>query len=622
MATPLVRLQAEKRRRKKLQLCQTNLYYLMTEVLDYKWHAESGRGNWKGKGFSDRLHGAICNWYDFYRDESFMFLELPRFHHKTTMMVGMHVQQILRDPTITAYYFHGIEDLAGPVVEEVAWNLQFCDALRELEPIGMNPETGDEYNVLPPRGQKKFFTSSPSPSFTVTRHRHDRMPSLLGKGWRGESTGAHARACYLDDIISKKTVDDNQIGKVATWFKNTVIPVIDDLWIRAVGTTWEDWGLYKEWEASEDWRTLHIPCSVANVQDFREDVEWDQRHIRFPFDEDLKNPIYGPEAVDPMMVKRLELFMRQMGAEFRPQMGLDASPQGVKAWNEECEVWITDEGKPKTRGPAAFLKIVEDSHRDEVVTWKGPGFIAILSDPAPAGEREETVALGEDRPAGKKDYWSISAYKVRWRGDLLETFLLDGAASKEWSKKRGCQIAAKMALRWNTPFILHEAYGGLSIEYWSEQELACRNLGIPLMKKDREDKTIAFKMGREANAKNKRIAGLIATARADGFYMRQPKESEGAYKLWLHGDGKNAHSGLLPQLRSFLPTGKGKNSLRFDDHADNAGRCRDPIVVSYAPRINPTRASMEGDQSSTRNHRRLHRMSLEDIPSRARYIKI
>lgn len=424
----IARVQKDENRKRELKRCQTDSYYLATQYLDYGWNPKASGGKdspFPGKGLTEQLHKPICRWYDARRQRLAVGVWIPRWHHKSTLMVVWMIQDFLIDPVGALLYWQSTNDLAAEVVQEVGNHLQRNDKLRKLEPIGMRPD-GSAFNVLPSKLKKKFLLAD---EFTLNRPLDlwQRFPSLVGKGSGTEMTGKHGRKGYLDDIIGRNTIIDSQLPVVESWFQSTVIPVIDDAMFRVTGTRWHQEAVYEKWIADPDWCCIVLPCSVPEEFDLvmnPKAIDWSKDKILVPKDPTLERPIYGPPEYRDTQKKKLKFLQRQMGPDFEPQMQNDPTPPGELPWSNECEHYCS----------------LEDA--------KGAGLVVTLSDPAPraVGGADRSERLRRD---GTKNDWSVCTVKLRRMGELRQIILLDGEASKEWDLDEGMDRVTGQALRWH-----------------------------------------------------------------------------------------------------------------------------------------------------------------------------
>ncbi len=560
----------EIKRRSELRKAISSLWYIACK-LGYQWNPNAGGGEFPGKGLTRVFHKPICDWMDANDNVPFLAFFFARYHHKTTIAICQIIQSILKDPWTYMLYFHAVEDQSRGVVQEVAKHLLSNKWLRSLEPIGVDPDTGKTHNALPHPMKKQFCSGM---HFTVNRPECIvwRFPTLQGAGVGTEMTGMHGRRAWVDDSIAASDIMNSTLGRKAAWFEHTLLPVVDDMWIRGSGTPWSEFGMYEDWCQDDDWVTLECPGSTSDAYvdgklDLAAAVDWSQQHIRLDPDWTLEHPVYGTAQVRPKMVKKLKILQRQMKSNFGPQIMVTAANPEERPWKPEtCEHLIWK--KPRGDMPGA----------------NGPGLLVVMSDPAPIGENVGDENKEKLRGGHEKDFWAIAVVKFRVRNDILESILMDGSRSRTWTKSQGMDESCRLMRKWRTSMCIHEAYGGLSADYHSSMLRAARRNAIEWQDKDKEGKPIRFRNMYAKGSKNARFADLASLAKLQQFYIcveTVPKE-------FLHGSPNSRHEGLLPQARGWQPLAKGRNSLRFDDEADVTSRCTDDIWTDYAPIVEYT----------------------------------
>lgn len=535
----IARSEKDKRRLRRLRRAQTDSWFLATEILGYGWNPNASGGKespFPGKGLTEQLHKPLCRWYDERRSRLAVGIFIPRWHHKSTLMVVWMIQDFLNDPAGSLLYFQSTNDLAEEVVQEVGTKLQQCDELRKLEPIGVKPD-GSPYNVLPSKLKKKFLTAD---QFTLNRPPDlwQRFPSLVGKGTGTEMTGKHGRKGYLDDIVGRNTIVDNQLGVVESWFQSTVIPVIDDAMFRVTGTRWHQEAVYEKWITDPDWCVIVLPASVPEEFDLvvnPKSIDWSQDKIVVPKDGTLQRPIYGPPEYRKTQIKKLQFLQRQMGPDFEPQMQNDPTPPGELPWSPDCEHYCT-------------LKEAE-----------GPGYVVTLGDPAPraVGSNDRSERLRKD---GTKNDWSIATVKFRRKGDLRQMILMDGEWSKDWSLEVGMDKHCEQARRWRAT----EMYGEHTSTPAYLQALH-----------DAKKRGIRAGTGTRAYVIEKLENTYNANAKAARFAALAGRAAEGEF-LICESCPKSFVDKFLAQARRCRPQSDGSMGIPFDDEIDVVGFATDP----------------------------------------------
>lgn len=542
-----LRVRADDLRRRRLAKARSSSWFLATAILGRGWNPDAGGKDspYKGRGLTEELHRLLCEWHDRNRNEPATGLFLSRFYHKTELNIVWMIQDILRDPCIRIGYFHGVDMLASQVVAEVGHHLQFCRELRKLEPIGID-EKGEPYNVLPGEKVKKFVTAD---QLTVKRHRHSRFPTLFGKGVNSEMTGLHMDIAYPDDIIGRNTIQDSQLGNVASWYQNTLVPVVDGGRFRPTGTLWDIEAIYLEWIASSHWKTVVLPCATDEEHDFisKPDlVDWTADKIAVPYDPKLFAPLYGPLSYRAESRKKLVWYQREMKHDFMPQMANDPSPAGEKPWNpKECEHYITG----KEAG--------------------GAGLVVVLGDPAPAkvgSLSAERKVVGKEIYASEKDDWTWAVVKLRRRGQRNEIILLQLSGSKLWDLDEGFHEGCRLQKVWHARRHAVEKTGQAIALYDETHRRIAREEQVA---HSPVDLTMTYQ------GKNAQFAALCSRARADEFLICETVDKKHLDKF-------------LHQARNWRPmkqaTGS-KNGLPFDDYANVVSFACDPAFAPMVPLV-------------------------------------
>ena len=562
-----VQLEKERQRRSRLERCKRDLWFLLcgdgtdeNPGLGYRWNPDAGGGEMGvGKGLTERFHRKVCDWIQARKHRSFVGKVFGRWHHKTTIVVGEIIQDFLDDPLTGLLYWHAVDDLARQTLGEVAQLIRTNKWLRSLDPIGIHPDTGEPFRAFPHTTRKKFGTAD---RFTLNRvvcenykNPYERFPSLIAKGRGSEITGFHGKKAYLDDVIAKNDIEDNQLPKIASWYESTVLPVVDDMMIRFSGTPWSDWGLYEDWKNDPDWCILWIPaCPKEDI----EEIDWSQDKIILTPDDDLARPVYGELVDRPRVRKKLKALRRQMKVNFDPQIQVNPSPSGEKPWSiEDCE----------TRMSAEDANVF------------CPRLDVMISDPAPWLLGSQKQVGEKQRGDGTKDEWALAWIRYRMWGEVLQTILMWGEASQWWERKEGLRIAIRKMKRHGMRHLFNEAFGGLQSDYTNDARAIAREEGVRLYLEGRPPKLPAFGDQYAANAKNNRLAALAETARQGEFFI-----CDSCPKEFLE-DTKEPRYGFLYQMREFRPiVGSSRNSLKWDDRADVVARSTDSKIIGLAPR--------------------------------------
>lgn len=542
---------AEAKRATELERCKKDLYYLLTAKLGYAWSDKHERG------LTRELHWYVCRWLDRMRenDEHFVMLQMGRGKHKTTLVVGMLIQDFLNDPNGASAYFHAVDALASDLVSEVGNHCQHGKHLRKLDPLSIDEE-GNPFRHFPGTNVKKFVVAD---QFTLRRTRFNRFPTLIGRGAGAEVTGMHVnRRSYLDDIIGKKAIEESGVNKIGDWVENTILPVTDSRKLMVTCTPWPWVGdtCYDRWKKDQEWCSLVIPSSIEMGCEAFKSTDWTQRKIHFEPNYKLDGPVYGPPAYWGKEKKNLLRDQRQMRSNFGPQIMCDATPTSERAWNQlSCETYCRIRQANGVPGAS-----------------EGAGLVVVLSDPAPFMSGSYRSLAEKLRDDGTKDYWSLAVVRIRVRNDLLEAILLDGAHSQEWGEEEGCSVAAGLMKKYRTNIFISEDPD----LYFERMIAACRQVGVSY-RKAKNGGPHKFAIFNKANRKRQAFTALATMARDGLFYICE----ESCSKEYLHGDGD--HSGFLTQARKLVYQPDGKSNLRYDDDADVVSRLTDPVIRELAP---------------------------------------
>ena len=497
---------AQKERLVRLHKAQRNLFWLATEILGYKL-------------LSETFHREICDDMDRMRREGVRRqMELwPRGHYKTTIQIARIIQDLLWDADETIFVCHAVEDEVGKIVQEAGSHLLKNAELRALKP-----------EMMPAKTDRRFLKAL---QFTVKRPDYmQRQPSVQGKSTGSEITGAHCNRVYLDDIVGRNTIADSGLPRVKSWFRSTVMPVLNPGGtILVTGTRWDLDDPYAAWLKSKDW-----VCRVRAAM------------------ETEGKPDY--KGVPTLLATReIQLRRREMGeSDFAFQYMNDPSPSGDKPWDVGCEQII---------GMRAVGSLPGAS---------GPGAIFVLSDPAPAKEGSIKQDGEKFRADGTKDDWALAVVKLKNHNGMRIGVLLDLSTSKEWTMAEGLDEACRLMRVWGTNKFFNESYGGLVASYTREATDASRRNGVP-MYFDKNGQLPGFEASYGKGAKNQRFSLLAGWAKSNQFYICG--ETVPADEL----------EKFLGQARTWLPLPNGRNTNRYDDSADVVSRITDPALRHFAP---------------------------------------
>ena len=426
-----------------------------------------------------------------------------RDHYKTTMAKVRVVCGFLRSPLNSNVWWHAVEEHAQLSGADIAWQLQYNKSLRKLFPQG----------VLPHQNRKRFYVGG---EFRLGG-RVTGDPSFKAWGAGSEATGGHALEGYLDDIIGLNDIMDNLMPKKRRWMGATVRNVVrTGRPLHGTGTRWDENDIYEDWIKSPYWT---VECRAALETD------------------GLPDPKGAPVLYDMAWIEKKRCEMTEF--EFGCQMMNTPMSESQRMWTSECE---------------HFCSIREAAH---------PGVIFILSDPAPALIGSPDSRAESARQDGSKNEWAICAYKHQLNGKRLEHVLLDGQASKEWTKDEGFEAEATMAKRWGTPFIVRETTGMATAFYETDAQHAARRMGVSVS---------PIRLSWTYQGKKVYHEALRSKAKRGEFLI-----CESVPKDFLDP--------ALEQLRTQRFNDKGRSLIRFDDRANVISFGCDPALQGYAPAV-------------------------------------
>ena len=458
----LVRVRKDNARLAELKKCQDDLYYLCSEVLNYKWNPE------KQQGMTEAFHGPMCERMDRLRDHPRILTLAPRKHLKTTVFtIGLAVQEILRDPDITILIPHAVEDEAIKIVAEITDHFKSNKRIRALEP-----------SIMPATNGKWWYGSG---KMTLRRAKYSRQATVQACGAGSEIGGAHCGLILPDDIIGRRTIENSEMPKIKAWWQNTIIHVLDNSGrIRAVGTRWHPDDIWQDFIDSGYWDVLVRKASEIDGE--RDDT--------------LQHPIhFGLEKGGfEKAIKRLERNREESKGDFDAQMMNDPSPASEKPWDKEsCEHYVDK-------------KYIE-----------GSGTCYLALDPAPAKIGSQDPAGAKARADGTKDFWSMAMLKNRRNGDRKESIWVDGDQSRDWDLDEGFRRACQMQKKWGCRRVAIESVGVNRSIYENRYRDIAREEGV---------KVQFIELETTYKGKQQRFGALCAKARGDEFLIGETVPSD------------------------------------------------------------------------------------------------
>ncbi len=508
----IARVRKDAARAAELKKCQDDLYFLCSEVLDYKWNPS------KQQGMTEAFHGPLCERMDRLRDHPRILTLAPRKHLKTTVFtIGLAVQEILRDANVTILIPHAVEEEAVKIVAEITDHFKANKRLRALEP-----------SMMPATNGKWWYGSG---RMRLRTTKYSRQPTVMGCGAGSEIGGAHCDIILPDDIIGRRTIENSEMPKIASWWQNTAVHVLNnDGRVRAVGTRWHPDDIWQDFIDSGLWDVL---VRAASEVDGKADYT-------------LKNPVhFGTEKGGFEKAQhRLEMNQKESKGDFAAQMMNDPSPASEKPWDaSKCEHYVSLKEYGKVRRGTRF----------------------VLGDPAPAKVGSLDLTGAKLRADGTKDEWCWQVVEVRANGKRQEIVWLDGSASRDWTRDEGFDEGCRLAKKWGTPFIAVESLGQAIALYDDDMRRATRKAGVGYSQ---------VKLKATYKGKNTQFAALCSRAERDEF-------------LILDTIDEDFRAGTLFQCREWRPLESGRNALKYDDRANALSFACDPALQEYAPQAEP-----------------------------------
>lgn len=500
----VARVLKDNARKAELRRCQEDLYYLCSEVLNYAWNPA------KQQGMTEAFHGPLCERMDRLRSHPRILTLAPRRTLKTTVFtIGLAIQEILRDPDVTILIPHAVEDEAIKIVAEITDHFRSNKRIRAMEP-----------SIMPATNGKWWYGAG---RMTLRRTTFKRQPTVMGVGAGSEIGGAHCDLILPDDIVGRRTIENSELPKIASWWQNTALYVLNNEGrVRAVGTRWHPDDTWQDFINSGLW---DVVVRAASEIDGKADYT-------------LQNPVhFGTESGGfKKAIKRLEISQQESKGDFAAQMMNDPSPASEKPWDKEtCE------------------------HLVDSKYIAGAGRVVLVHDPAPAKIGSLDATGAKTRADGTKDYWSIGVFKYRLNGDRKEIMWIDGAQSREWDLDTGLRTGCQMMRKWGAKRVAIEATGTSIAIYTSRLRDIAREEGVKYSPVDLEG---TYK------GKQLRFGVLCSRARADEFLIGETVPPD-------------VRKVFLDQAREWRSLESGRNGLKHDDMADVVSYATDPALNHY-----------------------------------------
>ncbi len=443
----------------------------------------------------------------------------PRGHIKTWCERARVIRYYLWNPGTTVTWWHAVEDKAVESAQAVADMLQHKKELRRLFPSG----------ILPAPNRKKFCSGG---TFHLSGKRIGESASMAALGAGGEGTGGHSLVGVLDDFVGYNDVVDGQMGKKKQFYKATVRNVVlrtnkAQGWVDVIGTHWAIDDPYTEWKKSQDWvSTIRACLETDGVPDDNGEPVYLSR-------EQIEKERRGQGELD-------DSGMSQSAGWFSFQMMNNPSPSGEKPWSAECERTCT------------------------IADAKGPGYVIVLSDPAPFAMGSTDGRDERFRRDGSKNFWASVVIKLRMKGERREIIWLDAIESKMWGLEEGMTNTVKLGMKWHakegyTESTSTPVYLDKFIE--AKRDLGWKGYIIGSRKAvDADDR---LKSTYNARAKCMYIGALADRAKQSEFLICESVPAPMKEKF-------------LSQMRGFMPLPDGRTGIPFDDLCNAVSFGTDP----------------------------------------------
>lgn len=187
-------------------LCQTDLYFLASEIYKLKDAKYRGRKRWY-----EPIHGPMCDLFE--KDEDTLVVVF-RGAMKTTIALVWIVQKLLQDPNVRIGYWTKSSGLAVANLERIKEMTQNPELMR------LFPE------ILLPRkkGKRGGWEKDNAEQMTIRRDESMRLvgvtePQIEVWGTTSSVTGHHYDYQYYDDVIDKDNVNTpSAVEKMREWW--------------------------------------------------------------------------------------------------------------------------------------------------------------------------------------------------------------------------------------------------------------------------------------------------------------------------------------------------------------------------------------------------------------------
>lgn len=385
--------------------CLDDLFYLVTEVM-----------YWGDRHKYGAFHKWMCDTVGKTPGTRELWL-LPRDHFKTTILTIAHcVQQILRDPGVSALIVSRKDEHALLMSEEIRKQFVFNERMRALFPI-FCAATMDEM------GSKGEWTN---PAYKQIGGKRRREPTVTATGIKSTQQSRHYKWGYFDDCMDSADTSEVGLREIRADFKE-LIPLIDnDGGILIPGTRKHYNDIYQAQMGTGSYK-VYVRHGLEDPKkpcDQEECSKFSQPHNA----PDLKVGV----ALCPERMKREDYDRKIRECEIDPKFGVSFF------YHEYMNIPFSPSDR---KFQPAWFKQVDDAN----IPGGGAPF-------APLNKwiSVDTAWKEEEHPSGH-DYTVICVGGFDDQGRL---YILDIFRDRHWTSKQGCE-AIVTAMK-------SSEYGGIS----------------------------------------------------------------------------------------------------------------------------------------------------------------
>lgn len=513
--------------RAAVERCQTDLFFLMTEVLYphdahkygdfHRWMCRevNSRDIWfEPNGKSDGRIGTRKYLRPSVGDRQLWLV--PRDHFKTSILtIGHAIQQILRNPNVSLLLLSGKDEHALLFSDEIRRQFTFNERLGTIFGPWM-AKTMDEM------GSKGEWTIPAKAFFGGKR----REPTMVATGFKSRLESRHYDGGYLDDCMGEDDTSEVGLREVRENYKK-VIPLIDsDGWIMMPGTRKHYNDLYQGLMDTETYRVyvrhgLEHPTKACDADEC-------SRSALPHKAADMKIGV----ALEPARMKRDDYARKLAECQIDPKQGQSYF------WHEYMNIPFSPADRKFQ--PAWFVRI-----DDSMIPGKMEPFA-----PLTKYISIDSAWKDEEHPSG----YDFTAIGVGGFDDFARLYILDIFRDRNWTVKQGMQVIVSAMKLYGISHVIYQKVGE---QTWpGDLRDACRRAGIPLVP------IILTRGGRGADSKFQHVLKSQGSFESGRVFFRKSVEN------------------FDDLVNEFCNLGRWTN----DDMADMIGNFFDERVRAQAPR--------------------------------------